>query len=318
MDVLTTQPLPLAEWLSVVEREYLSGFVPAGGASVKLAILDDQVFGPAADRLIGLGQQSAMLTALVDAGQTRVHLMHELFFAVSRTLPWDGLVQRYLERLFTANAYPWPQPGTAMTMPELATAFAVAPSLLARQRDQWLTADLWDDRRLAQDFRAALLRLCLSRLEPDGGEMAGPVMQWLRGEKVPAGLLRAADISVRISRTNARAMLAALCLFVRKAGITGVMIVLDVRPLSRTAAPEGVLRYSPAAVMDGYEVLREIIDDAEHLPGLFVAVLADTALATGDPRRALSQYAALQMRVWPDVRPGDRQNPVAPLVWLGP
>ena len=38
----------------------------------------------------------------------------------------------------------------------------------------------------------------------------------------------------------------------------------------------------------------------------------------GDPRRALGQYAALQMRVWPDVRPGDRQNPVAPLVWLAP
>ena len=318
MDVLTTQPLPLAEWLSVVEREYLSGFVPAGGASVKLAIVDDAAFGPAADWLIGLGRERSMLTVLVDAALTRVHLMHELFFAIARALPWDGLVQRYLERLLAANAYPWPQPGAAMTMPELAAAFAVAPSLLARQRDQWLTADLWDDRRLAQDFRAALLRLCLSRLEPDGGEMAGPVLQWLHGETVPAALLRAADISVRISRTNARAMLAALCLFVRKAGAAGGMIVLDVRQLSRTAAGEGVLRYSPAAVMDAYEVLREVIDDAEHLPGLFVAVLADAALATGDPRRALSQYAALQMRVWPDVRPGDRQNPVAPLVWLGP
>ena len=243
--------------------------------------------------------------------------MHELFFAVARTLPWDGLVQSYLEGLFTANAYPWPRPGAAMTMPELAAAFAVAPSLLARQRDQWLTADLWDDRRLAQDFRAALLRLCLSRLEPEGGETAGPVLQWLRGETVPAAL-RAADISVCISRTTARAMLAALCIFLRKAGAAGLMVVLDVRQLSRTTVAEGVLRYSPAAVMDGYEVLRELIDDAEHLPGLFVAVLADAALATGDPRRALSQYAALQMRVWPDVRPGDRQNPVAPLVWLGP
>ena len=318
MDVLTTKPLPLAEWLSVIEREYLSGFVPAGGASVKLAILDDAALGLAADRLIGLGQQCAMLTVPVDAGRTRVHLMHELFFAIARALPWGSLVRRYLEGLFAANAYPWPRPGEAMTMPELAAAFAVAPSLLARQRDQWLTADLWDDRRLAQDFRAGLLRLCLSRLEPDGGELAGPVMQWLRGEKVPAASLRAADISVRISRTNARAMLAALCLFLRKAGAAGLMVVLDVRQLSRTAAAEGVVRYSPAAVMDGYEVLREIIDDAEHLPGLFVAVLADGALATGDPRRALSQYAALQMRVWPDVRPGDRQNPVAPLVWLGP
>ena len=318
MDVLETKPLPLAEWRSVVEREYLSGFVPAGGAAVKIAILDDTAFGPVTDRLLGLGQALAMLTVHVDAGRTRIHMMHELFFAIARALPWDRLVQRYLEGLFAANAYPWPRPGAPMAMPELAAAFAVAPSLLARHRDQWLTADLWDDRRLAQDFRAALLRLCLSRLEPEGGEIAGPVLQWLRGEKVPAALLRTADISVRISRTNARAMLASLCHFVRKAGAAGLLIVLDVRQLSRTAAPEGVLRYSPAAVMDSYEVLREIIDDAEHLPGLFVAVLADAALATGDPRRALSQYAALQMRVWPDVRPGDRQNPVAPLVWLAP
>jgi len=318
MDVLTTKPLPPAEWLSIVEREYLSGFVPAGGASVKLAILDDGAFGPVTDRLIGLGQQCAMLTVPIDASLTRIHMMHELFFAIARALPWDDLAQRYLEGLFAANAYPWPRPGTAMTMAELAAAFAVAPTLLARQRDQWLTADLWDDRRLAQDFRAALLQLCVSRLEPGGEEIAGPVLQWLCGEKVPPALLRRADISVRISRTNARAMLVALCHFVRKAGAAGLMIVLDVRQLSRTTAPEGMVRYSPAAVMDSYEVLREIIDDAEHLPGLFVAVLADAALATGDPRRALSQYAALQMRVWPDVRPGDRQNPVAPLVWLGP
>jgi hypothetical protein len=207
MDVLTTKPLPLAEWLSVIEREYLSEFVPAGGASVKIAILDDTAFGLVADQLVGLGQERAMLTVRVDAGRTRIHMMDELFFAIARALPWDRLVQRYLERLFAANAYPWTRPGAAMTMTELAAAFAVAPSLLARQRDQWLTADLWDDQRLAQDFRAALLRLCLSRLEPDSGEMAEPVLQWLRGAKVPAALLRTADISARISRTNARAML---------------------------------------------------------------------------------------------------------------
>jgi hypothetical protein len=235
---------------------------------------------------------------------------------VTRALPWDSMLQRYLERLFTANAYAWPRPGAPMTTAELATSFGVAPSLLTRQRDHWLTADLWEDRRLAQDFRAALLRLCLSRMEPDGAEMAEPVLQWLRGEKVPAALLRTADISVRVSRTTARAMLASLCHFVQKSGAAGLMIVLEVQQLARITATEGVLRYSPAAVMDTYEVLREIIDGAEHLPGLFAVVLADAEIATGDPRRTLDQYAALQMRIWPDVRPGDRQNPVAPLVWL--
>ncbi len=55
-----------------------------------------------------------------------------------------------------------------MALADLAATFAVAPNLLSRHLDQWLTADLWDDRRLAQDFRAAMLWLCLSRLEPDG------------------------------------------------------------------------------------------------------------------------------------------------------
>jgi hypothetical protein len=161
-----------------------------------------------------------------------------------------------------------------------------------------------------------LLRLCLSRLEPDDAEHAEPVLQWLLGEKVPAALLHASDISARISRINSRAMLASLCHFVRKAGAAGLLVMLDVRQLTGSSSGEGPVRYSGAAVMDAYEVLREIIDDTEQLPGLFAVVLADAALATGDPRRALSQYAALQMRVWPDVRPGDRQNPVAPLVWV--
>ena len=318
MDVLTTPPLPLADWLSVMEREYLSEFVPAGGAAVKFAILDDAAIDAASDGLVLLGRAHGMIPVSIEAERTRVHMMQELFFAISRALPWDGLVQRYLEGLFGVHGYAWPRPGEALAMTDLAAGVGVAPNLLSHRVDQWLTTDVWEDRRLVQDFRAALMSLCLSRLESEAGETIGAVAQWLRGEKVAPALLRAADISARLSRTNARAMLVSLCHFLRKAGAAGLLVVLDLRRLAGTDAVEGLLRYSPAAVMDAYEVLRELIDDAEHLPGLFVAVLAGAALASGEPRRALAQYAALQMRVWPDVRPGDRQNPMAPLVWLAP
>jgi hypothetical protein len=317
MDVLTTPPLALADWLSVIEREYLSDFVPAGGAALKIAILDDTTtISAATAHLCRLGQANGMLTVQVDAARTRVHMMQELFFAITRALPWDNLLQHYLEKLFETHAYPWPRPNQVMSVAELAAEFAVAPNLLARHLDEWLTADLWDDRRLAQDFRAAMMSLCLSRLEPDGWKVDLPALLWLRGEKVAPTLLRGADIWVRLTRTSARPMLASLCHLLRKTCAAGLLVVLDLRRLLQTAAAEDTLRYSPAAVMDAYEVLREIIDETEQLPGLFLAVLADPALATGDPRRSLSQYAALQMRVWPDVRPGDRQNPVAPLVWL--
>ena len=85
--------------------------------------------------------------------------------------------------------------------------------------------------------------------------------------------MRQYDIAARISRTNARAMLISLCHFVRKAGAAGLLLTLDLRPALRVAsADEAGLRYSHAAVMDLYEVLREVIDDIEHLPGLFLLV----------------------------------------------
>jgi hypothetical protein len=101
-------------------------------------------------------------------------------------------------------------------------------------------------------------------------------------------------------------------------GAGGLAVTLDLRQILRPGAVgEGEVRYSPAAVMDAYEVLRELVDDIDILPGFFLVVLADAALTAGEGKRALDQYVALKARVWPDVRPGERQNPVAPLVWVG-
>jgi len=45
-------------------------------------------------------------------------------------------------------------------------------------------------------------------------------------------------------------------------------------------------------------------------------VLADQSLIGDDPKRSLNAYFALKMRIWSDVRPEGRDNPLAPLVVL--
>ncbi len=318
MEQLTALPLPLDEWLRIVEAEYLSGFLPAGGGALKLLIAEATRFDQVTARLSDLAARHRLRFAAIDAAFTRLHMLQDIVFALARALPWPQMVQHYLEDLFARHAYRWPQPGTPMSLSALAEAFGVARDVLAHRVDVWLTDDIWKDRALARDVRAALLRLSLAALDPGDPAQAEPVLAWLRGDKVVANRLGHIEISGRITRTNARAVLVSLCHWVRRSGATGLLVTLDLRALHHPAAAgTGLLRYSPAAVMDTYEVLREIIDDAEHLPGLFVVVLADGAIIAGDPRRALAQYAALQMRLWPDVRPGDRQNPVAPLVWIG-
>jgi len=309
MDVATGDDLPLAEWLGIIEHEYLAGFIPAGGAAVKFAITCPERI-PLITRGLGEAAVRHGLIALhLSATTTRVHMLHDVFFAIARQVPWEAMVQRQVEDMFARHGYAWPHPGHQVTMAELAEVHAIAPALLERSRDQWLSEEVWDDAALAQDFRSALMRLCLSRLGPDAeaGAAAEPVLQWLRGELASIGALRDVQIFSRINRHNARAMLASLCHWVRGAGAGGLLVTLDLRQILRPGAVgEGEVRYSPAAVMDAYEVLRELV------------VLADAALTAGEGKRALDQYVALKARVWPDVRPGERQNPVAPLVWVGP
>jgi hypothetical protein len=71
--------------------------------------------------------------------------------------------------------------------------------------------------------------------------------------------------------------------------------------------------------MDAFEVLRQLIDDAEHFAGLLVVLLADELLMVEiGSKRSIYAYVALMMRVVNDVRPEGRDNPLAPLVRLAP
>jgi hypothetical protein len=96
-----------------------------------------------------------------------------------------------------------------------------------------------------------------------------------------------------------------------------LVLAIDIRQLTK-AVPPGTaeVRFTPNAVMDAYEVLRQLIDDIDLFEGLFVVVMADRAFIGDDPRRSVSAYTALKMRIWDDVKARDRDNPLAPLVVL--
>ena len=317
METIELEPLPTARWLPVIEREYFTDYLPAGGGAVKFVIAGEETALVVARGITDLAHRHGMLTAHADAGQTRLHMLQDVFFALARWLPWDKLAQNFLEGLFSRNDYLWPSPGQTLGLTELAAHFGIAANLLARARDRWLSQEVWNDAFMTQDFRAAMMQLCLARLEPDADLPTdeSPVLRWLYGEKVNASVLRQYNIGARVTRTNARGMLVSLCHWLRKTGTPGLLLTLDLRYALRTRPKaDGVPRYSHSAMMDLYEVLRELVDDIEHLPGLFVLVLADQALIAGESKRTLDNYKALEMRIWPDVRPGAEQNPLAPLV----
>jgi hypothetical protein len=272
------------------------------------------------DGLRSQASAAGLQAVTLDVAVTRLHMLQTVVFALVDALPWDRLLQIRLEALVANAGYRWPEPGQQpLLLPALAEANGVAAHLLRRDLVQALSREVWNEPRLTLDFRYAMIALLDARLSGEEAVLADSVMSWLRGTLRALGQVKQAQIGRRIGRQNARTVLMSLCHWVRLCGAPGVVLLIDIRQLhrERRAITEGFV-YTPAAVMDCYEVLRQLIDDVEHFPGLFVAALADDAFLSDDPERSLGQYTALQMRIWDDVRPQGGDNPLAPLVRIAP
>jgi len=308
--------IPLEAWLEVMREEYLASFIPDGGSAVRFVVAagpDEAV--RAMIRLRELGEQCGLMVISIDTAATKLHLLQNLFFAITKAIDWDALTQAQLERVVIDTGYRWPNPGRRTTLAILAEANEVAPGLMRTQINQEITRIVWQDARLTQDFRSAMIALLDTRLVDDREALRDAVLNWLHGSPGRLGLARDVQIGAKIGRNNARAMLKSLCHWLHLCGEKGILLLIDVRRLLRERREvAGGQVYSPAAVMDCYEVLRQMIDDADLLEGFFLAVLADPRLLSDDDRRSINQYTALKMRVWDDVRPEYGDNPLAPLV----
>jgi hypothetical protein len=302
-------------WLDVIGREYLGSFVPEGGGAVRFVVGDADALARVNDGLRDQAGVAGLQVVMLDVAFTRLHMLQTVVFTIVDALPWDRMLQARLEALVASAGYRWPEPGRPVLLPALAEANGVAIHLLRRDLVQALSREVWNESRLTLDFRYAMIALLEARLSGEDAVLSDAVMSWLRGTLHTLGQVKQAQIGRRIGRQNARAVLMSLCHWVRSCGGAGVLLLIDIRQLhlERRAVTEGLV-YTPAAVMDCYEVLRQLIDDVEHFPGLFVAALANDAFLSDDPKRSLSQYTALQMRIWDDVRPQGGDNPLAPLV----
>jgi hypothetical protein len=306
-------------WLNLIDQEYFRDFVCDGGSAVKFIEGQAEQLVEVQGRLLALAEGHGLMTCRIEASQTKLHMIQDVFFAISRSIDWPAMAQGFVEALVTKNGYGWPRAGGGITFQDVAAYNGIDVRLFRPELNRWLTDEIMRDRSMSQDFRIAMATLCRTRLEPDEADkgVTAPVLEWLRGELRSIGPLRQTYIAAKITRHNGRAMLRSLCRWLALCGRKGICMTLDIRQVLRTgtALAEG-LRYSAAAVIDAFEVLRQLIDDAETFQGLFVVVLADESLTGLDPKRSLNAYDALKMRVWDDVRATGRDNPLAPLVRL--
>lgn len=169
-----TNVLSLRPWLDVITREYLAGFIRHGGASIKFAVptepgLDTKVIS-------GLRRVAAdlqYLVAEVNAGNTRVHLPHEIFFKVAEQIDWRLLARRVILRLIHERGYNVDginPHSDGSILGAIGQANAVDEQFVLRELRPRLQDEVFRNRGLAKDFRVAMTHLCyIARLRATNG-----------------------------------------------------------------------------------------------------------------------------------------------------
>ena len=307
----------LDEWLGLIEHEYAATFIPFGGAAWRFAVGDDATVTAALDGAARMARRTGLVLVPISAAATRVHMIHELVHAICRHVPWQSLAQRFMERLVASEGYSWPTSGESLPVAAIARANDVDAMLVRRQIQQAFTRRVMREPRLSHDFRAGISLICDAAMDPEHAAAAEPVLNWLRGNPVALGDLRQAGISARLNRTSARVVLRSVCSWIQMCGGQGLCLAVDLRQVSRPGT-EGV-KYTQAAVLDAFEVLRQLIDDSDALEGVLgICVSGPEFIDEQDTRRSVSAYTALKARIWSDVSAHERDNPLAPLVRLSP
>jgi len=303
-------------WLEVVRQEYLAGFVRPGGSTLKVVIPKEPADREIVARgLQALAQDEGFVFASVDAVTTKVHLIERLFHAIAAQIPWKALANRFVRSLLEQE-YRLPGEGEPLTIERLAALNERDEAVLGNDVKKLLEKALMRDFRMCQEFRFAVIEMCLEALQQGRLTDDGIIGDWLRGELRLISALKPCLIFQKVVRHNARHILLSLAHWIRLAGKQGLVLTINVgRYLldKRPKEPEGSNYYSRAATLEAYEVLRQLIDGTDDTEGCFVVVLAPADFLTNE-RRGLGAYEALRFRVEDEVWDQRMPNPLATLV----
>lgn len=349
-------------WLDTIHREYLQEYIKSGGSTVKFISGDEVTLENVKTRLGELAGAEGYFHAHLDPAAPQpdgkrpdLHRIDRFFFAATGAVDWKGWTaaqaRAYLEGrgvMVHANRNLRDLDGIAQDNGRAATD-------LINQFQRELVTGLIKDHGMAIEFRAAISALMRAQLLPDSMSPTTEevLLEWFAGRTMPgaAAALKKIHIFDRVTRANARHMLASLCRWLPSAGRGGMIVTLDFRsyehkkvPLGKRqadtlkalqqaiaagapkesleallaeGAAEPAISYSDLAYMQMLAQLRRFVDEIHWFERFMLVVLTTSGFYDDASPRNYWNYDALQTRIGLEVHDARRANPAAALVHLG-
>jgi len=308
-------------WVEIIKTEYLNSFIREGGSAIKFAVPMEDDMRPSLFRnMKRIAEDLDYLVAEVHSKETKIHMMHEIFFTIAEQIGWESLARQVVGHLTRESGYEMPMDEGGPLLEKIAEQNGIAPIVLSGELNRKLRDKVFRHRGLAKDFRMAMVQLCQATLSggEDGANTLHVLTDWLTGRNRRISAVKPYMIFNAINRTNARYMFESLLNWVRFVGHSGLLMLLDISRITISPNPrDGYCYYTRAAVLDSYEVLRQFIDSLDRLHGCFILVSPNVAFLSEEiGERGFGAYEALKFRIVDEVRDRQLVNPLSSLIRL--
>jgi hypothetical protein len=311
--------MAIYDWLAVLRREYLQDFIKNGGAGVKFVVpWEPSSHLALQDGLSRIAREEGYAFVSVNSATTKVQMVDKVFNEVARQIDWDELAHAFLCSTLLDSEYLVPADREEFNLAQIAYLNGLDVGEMRAVINNRLRERLSHDYNMTHEFRQAMLKLCQAQLDPQdlGVGIAEAVREWLRGELQLVSALKSSSIFQKIGRHNAREMISSLSHWLHVVGKSGLVLSLDISSFleDKSASEEkDSLHYSTAAVVDGYEVLRQFVDSTDELQHCLIVVFAPPEFLN-DEQRGVRKYDALYLRIWDEVKDRNRINPLSSLI----
>ena len=311
--------IPLNTWMETLETEYLSSFIPEGGASVKFTVTPEELKPELSQRMQERCQKRGYNLIELNAGEMRAHMAQDIFFNLARRIDWRLLARRVILRLAGGRGYQ--TDGVDPTTPSVFDAIAYRNGLETQFILSLVTPEIqnyvfWNP-NMTKEFRVAMSHLCIEESRGDTQYAGQPLLDWLTGNNNRVSSVRPFSIYTGINRTTARYFIESALYWTQFAGYAGTVVLLDNARVTLARNPKDGLRYyTRAMAVDHYELLREFVDGLDQLANTLLVVVTGEDFLDEGSLRGYGIYPALRTRVMDDVRDRNLANPIASLVRL--
>ncbi len=299
-DILRSITVGLDKVSTFIKNEYFDTYIANGGSKIKFVTGKK---GSGKSHLLKLmafdAAESGFLTVELDSRNLLLSDLTNLYLAIFKALDLDDLVRRSSTRMVNSMGYDY-QLSSGKNFASWLDDRGELSFLSKSEVRAGLRKFYLENPNLDYNFAQILSLLAsesLGTLKLDK-ETKDTVDAWLNADKtIKVSALRSLGLAgYKINKFNARYLVRSLAELVHLAGYNGLFVSIDNTESMISTSSLNPVKYTKMRRDDGYEAVRELIDDIDTFRYFFLVFGFDRSLIDNE-KVGFKSYQALWLRI---------------------